>query len=400
MPRRENRPGRTSETRKARALRPMLDRCEPRTMLSGATTGIVIEPLLFSANAVSRGGQSVEVAGTLRLTEGSGGRLAGNLIQADGTTLTVRGTLRGEHIDLSIRNPTGPLIHAVGPVVSATTTTSQLTLHGGGLLLGAGHHSQGTFRLRGSEVVLPAGHLQNPGKVVRVIPPGTTLVPTGFVGKVTHGPDANMTLSGVLSLGKVGGNGSFAGSLADPVHGTIPVSGRIVGGRIKLAFDLGPGNAFGGVGPFEAQQVGKGQVELLSFGSLQTENSADSGDWFIAGGGGHSVRFVVASETINAATGAFSIKVELEPISTVGRVPFTLGGTAMAGVDYANVKARVPGNANTVAFDLEDGNTQTITGTLIRHPGAPARTLTFTLLKPPGSAYIIINGVNTLTNTE
>ena len=82
----------------------------------------------------------------------------------------------------------------------------------------------------------------------------------------------NTETSAVLSLG-------FAGSLADPVNGTIPVTGRIAGRRIELKFDSGPGGTFGGVGPFDALKVGKGQVELTSFGSLRTGNPADSGDW-------------------------------------------------------------------------------------------------------------------------
>ena len=73
-------------------------------------------------------------------------------------------------------------------------------------------------------------------------------------------------------------------------------------------------------------------------------------------------------------------------------VPFTLGGTAVAGTDYSGVTAS--------PLVIPAGQTSgTITGTLFSDPGA-SQTLTFTLGTPPGGATLGSPSVNTLTITE
>ena len=72
-------------------------------------------------------------------------------------------------------------------------------------------------------------------------------------------------------------------------------------------------------------------------------------------------------------------------------VPFTLGGTAVAGTDYSGVTASpliIPAGQTT----------PTITGTLLADPG-PSQTLTFTLGTPTG-ASLGSPAANTLTITE
>ncbi len=114
----------------------------------------------------------------------------------------------------------------------------------------------------------------------------------------------------------------------------------------------------------------------------------------VLGGTNVSVSFAVASETINAVAGTFSIKVlRTDAIGGTQRVPFTLGGTATAGTDYTGVSASpliFPGD--------ELGTPQFITGKLLPHPGGPNKTLTFTLARGPNLSIGI--GVNTLTITE
>ncbi len=59
-------------------------------------------------------------------------------------------------------------------------------------------------------------------------------------------------------------------------------------------------------------------------------------------------------------------------------VPFTLGGTATAGVAFSGV------TASPLLFRLGQ-TTEDITGTLLPDPG-PSQTLTFTLGTPTGAA--------------
>jgi streptogramin lyase len=90
-----------------------------------------------------------------------------------------------------------------------------------------------------------------------------------------------------------------------------------------------------------------------------------------------SVSFSAASQTVNASAGSFSVTVTLSAASAEDTtIPFTLGGTAAPGVDYANVSAS--------PLVIPAGQTSaTITGTLTADPAAsPDPTLTFTLGTP------------------
>ena len=64
-------------------------------------------------------------------------------------------------------------------------------------------------------------------------------------------------------------------------------------------------------------------------------------------------------------------------VSETVTVPFTLGGTAVAGIDYSGV------TASPLTFGIGQ-TTQDITGTLLSDPG-PSQTLTFTLGTPTGA---------------
>jgi hypothetical protein len=104
------------------------------------------------------------------------------------------------------------------------------------------------------------------------------------------------------------------------------------------------------------------------------------------------VQFSTGSETVNESTGSFSIPVTLSGTSTqTVTVPFTLGGSAVAGTDFSGV------TASPLTFAVGQ-TTQTITGTLLADPG-PSRTLTLTL-SPPTGATLGSSAVNTLTITE
>ncbi len=248
--------------------------------------------------------------GTLVQAPGSTSSVVGKgPLVASGHTLAVKGSLHNQIMKLNVRIAPKRWVQWIGPVVSARLPDGQITLDGGGVLASGnqiagdairrgkatvlnapalqphfrvpakGTPSTGTFTLHGPSAVLPADTLQNPRAVKRIIPAGTTLVPTAFLGQVTQGPDKGLAVRGVLSLGQVGSDGSIAGTLADPINGPVPVTGRVVGQRIQLNFNLGSKGTAGGVGPFIAKRVGPGQMQLTAFGSLQTGNPADSGDW-------------------------------------------------------------------------------------------------------------------------
>ena len=105
-------------------------------------------------------------------------------------------------------------------------------------------------------------------------------------------------------------------------------------------------------------------------------------------------QFSAGSETVNASAGTFKIAVTLSSEDATGsvNVPFTLGGTATAGVAYSSV------SASPLVFPAGT-TTEYITGTLLSDPG-PSRTLTFTLGTPTAGAALASPSVNTLTITE
>jgi hypothetical protein len=82
----------------------------------------------------------------------------------------------------------------------------------------------------------------------------------------------------------------------------------------------------------------------------------------------------------------------MSQVTETTTVPFTLGGTAAAGVAFSGVTAGV------LAFGIGQ-TTQDITGTLLSDPG-PAQTLTFTLGTPTGGSVLGSPSVNTLTINE
>jgi YVTN family beta-propeller protein len=81
----------------------------------------------------------------------------------------------------------------------------------------------------------------------------------------------------------------------------------------------------------------------------------------------------------------------LSDVTQTVAVPYTLGGSAAAGVDFSGVTAGL------LTFALGQ-TTQDVTGTLLSDPG-PSQTLTFTLGTPAGGA-LGSPSVNTLTITE
>ena len=105
-----------------------------------------------------------------------------------------------------------------------------------------------------------------------------------------------------------------------------------------------------------------------------------------------TVEFSAASESVNDTAGTFSVMVSLSTASGVDTtIPFTLGGTAVAGTDYSGVTAS--------PLDISAGQTTvTITGTLLDNDlfGAADKTLTFTL-GTPTNATLGTTTSNTLT---
>ena len=114
-----------------------------------------------------------------------------------------------------------------------------------------------------------------------------------------------------------------------------------------------------------------------TFGSTKLTNAA-GGNFIGSVTPTATVQFSTGSETVNEATGSFSIAVTLAGTSTQAvTVPFTLGGTAVAGTDYSGVTAA----PLTFAAGQTTAN---ITGNLVADPGS-SRTLTLTLGTPTGA---------------
>ena len=105
-------------------------------------------------------------------------------------------------------------------------------------------------------------------------------------------------------------------------------------------------------------------------------------------------QFSAGSETVNASAGTFKIAVTLssEDANESVKVPFTLGGTATAGIAYSSL------SAGPLVFPAGQ-TTEYVTGTLLSDPG-PSQTLTFTLGTPTAGATLASPSVNTLTITE
>ena len=82
----------------------------------------------------------------------------------------------------------------------------------------------------------------------------------------------------------------------------------------------------------------------------------------------------------------------MSEVTNTVAVPFTLGGTAVAGTAFSGV------TASPLTFGFGQA-TQNITGTLLSDPG-PSQTLTLTLGTPTGGAALGSPSVNTLTITE
>ncbi len=109
-----------------------------------------------------------------------------------------------------------------------------------------------------------------------------------------------------------------------------------------------------------------------------------------------TVQFSAASESVNESAGTFSITVNLSAASeTITTIPFTLGGTAVAGTDYSGV-------TTSPLFIAAGSTSATITGTLLDNTdtfAAPNPTLTLTLVSAtnatlgatPSNTFTIVN---------
>ncbi len=109
--------------------------------------------------------------------------------------------------------------------------------------------------------------------------------------------------------------------------------------------------------------------------------------------------FTNGSESIDENTGAFSVPVKLSAASKLDTtIPFTLGGTAVAGVDYTGLAAGsivIPAGQRTGMIHgtlVDDGITNPFFS-------EPTKTLTFTL-GTPTNGTLGVNATNTLNITE
>lgn len=101
-----------------------------------------------------------------------------------------------------------------------------------------------------------------------------------FEGTVLHGPNAGLSLVGTLAL-EVDEDGNVAGSLKTR-GGSIPVTGRIEGQSIHLAFHLADGRVVEGVGPINKSDFAA--CAGITEGTLKGPDAGDTGNWGIVWG--------------------------------------------------------------------------------------------------------------------
>jgi hypothetical protein len=94
------------------------------------------------------------------------------------------------------------------------------------------------------------------------------LQPMRFDGVVDQGPDQGLELRGALTLRPAGSGGLSRGRLAEDDGPVVPVTGRVVGGRIVLRFDLGGGRTVRASGTFRPSSVVGGGFVLGGDGDL------------------------------------------------------------------------------------------------------------------------------------
>jgi hypothetical protein len=229
-----------------------------------------------------------------------------------------------------------------------------------------------------------------------------------YVANVGAGTVSEVTPAKVVSTFASGFNApeglafDAAGNLYVANVGANTVS-KVTPARVVSTFASGfkapEGLAFDAAGNLYVLNAGTGTVSEVTPAGVVSAFAAGfdlpkglaidaAGNLFVANAGANTV-----SEVSNAVT-----------------VPYTLGGTATAGVDYSGVTASPNGTATVTAFRgalvvtgtlvfAPGQTTEHITGTLLPDPGG-VQTITFTLGTPSSNAVLGSASTNTLTIVE
>jgi hypothetical protein len=310
-------------------------RLVPATVQFSAASEFVLEtagtfsiPITLSAASGTATGVPFTLGGTaVAGTDFSGVTASPLTIAAGQTSATIIGTLL-PHFGVS-----QTLIFTLGTPTNATlgatkVNTLTITEPAPTVQFSAGsetvNESVGTF-----SIIVSLSAASNQAVTVPFTLGGTALAGTAFSG-VTASP---LTIAA----------GHTSGTITGALH-------PVFGASKTLTFTLGT--------PIDAS-LGANKVNTLTI----TEPTP-------------TVRFATAAESLSESAGTFSIRVNLSAASNIATsIPFTLGGSATAGIDFKGV--------STSPLVIPAGTTTgTITGTLINHGiygGTNTKTLTFTL---------------------
>jgi sugar lactone lactonase YvrE len=250
-----------------------------------------------------------------------------------------------------------------------------------------------------------------------------------FIADDSNDTVTKVTPAGPPSTFAVGLTGPFglafdtAGNLYVANRDNNTVSKVTPAGNVSIiasGFEGPEGLAFDSAGNLFVTNVGTGTVsEVTPAGSVSTFASGfnepvslafdTAGNLYVANINGDTVSEVTPAGNVSIIASGFNAPDALafdagnlfvansgddtiSEVSDTATVPFTLGGSAVAGVDFSGV------TASPLTFGIGQ-TTQDITGTLLSDPG-PNQTLTFTLGTPTGDAVLGNPSANTLTISE
>jgi hypothetical protein len=193
---------------KKRSLRPMVESCEARLLMSadatmkipGTVSALVaastsrpsagtFEPLAFQATYVDQNGIHDSLDGTLQLQANEKtGRLTGELADDVQGSIAVQGQIRGGTLNLTFNLGDGTKLSGSGPVIQDHLHSGFWTLESVGSVGIVGQATSGLWKIRGAHAVTTSQ--PSTTSQAKKIPAGTSLTPTAFTIRIVQGPDA------------------------------------------------------------------------------------------------------------------------------------------------------------------------------------------------------------------